>query len=219
MLDFHAGAWDATKTPPRISRGTIRQVPRSTVKRICDGLTATTLLALLLPIACILIVLNPLFNRGPLWFYQKRMGRNCDPFVVVKFRTMTTQSDKSRGAFDALDKHRITALGRFLRKTRIDELPQIINVLRGEMSMIGPRPDAYDHAQVYLQTIPGYRARHAVLPGISGLAQVEVGYVDGREGVMRKVAADIRYIAAPSLRQELWIAWRTFFVIFGRRGH
>ncbi|PUB12119.1 sugar transferase [Yoonia sediminilitoris] len=187
-------------------------------KRCLDYGGAVLLLIILIPVAVVLLVLNRFFNRGPLWFVQDRMGHRCRRFRAIKFRTMTVEQSGHRGAFDGLETDRITALGRILRKMRIDELPQVINVLRGEMSLIGPRPDAYEHAAIYLQTIPGYRERHDVMPGISGLAQTEVGYVDGREGVHRKVAADLRYIADLSLRLELWIVWRTLVIVAMRRG-
>lgn len=112
----------------------------------------------------------------------------------------------------------IARLGSVLRKTRLDELPQVINVIRGEMSLIGPRPDFYEHALVYLQTVPGYRERHAVLPGISGYAQIEVGYVDGLDGLRDKVAADLVYVRNASFRFDLWFTWRTLSVVLGRHG-
>ena len=218
MLDYHAGAWEVSDCPP-IESGNLRERSlRLIVKTCSDRFAALSLFCLLIPIAIVLIVLNPFLNRGSLWFVQRRMGYRCQPFWAIKFRTMTTVKEMERGAFDALEHDRITGLGRFLRKTRIDELPQIINVLRGEMSLIGPRPDAYDHARVYLQAVPGYRARHEVMPGISGLAQTEVGYVDGMEGVRRKVAADLHYVAHATARMDLWIVWRTLVVVLSRRG-
>lgn len=192
--------------------------PRPIAKRCFDYVCATLLLVPLALLASMLMVVNPFLNRGPLWFVQDRMGHRCQRFRAIKFRTMTVADGGHRGAFDGLEKDRITVLGRILRKSRIDELPQIINILRGEMSLIGPRPDAYAHALIYTQSIPGYRARHEAIPGISGLAQTEVGYVDGRAGVHRKVAADLRYIANVSLRLELWIVWRTLVVVMTQRG-
>jgi lipopolysaccharide/colanic/teichoic acid biosynthesis glycosyltransferase len=109
-------------------------------------------------------------------------------------------------------------LGRFLRRSRLDELPQILNVLRGEMSLIGPRPDTFEHACVYLREIPGYAARHQVMPGISGYAQTEVGYVDGLDGIHRKVAADHYYLKHASFALDLWITWRTIGVVLTRQG-
>lgn len=187
-------------------------------KRMFDIVVACFLLVPLTVFALVLIALNPIVNAGPLLFRQDRMGYLCKPFTALKFRSMGAAKGIARGAFDALETDRITPLGRFIRRTRIDELPQIINVLRGEMSLIGPRPDSYDHACVYLREVPGYAARHQVLPGISGLAQTEVGYVDGLDGIQRKVAADAFYIAHATFVFDLWITWRTLCVVLGRRG-
>ncbi len=187
-------------------------------KRLFDRCVALVLLVVLVPVGAVLVVLNPFLNDGPLIFRQDRMGYHCRRFPAFKFRTMRQATGRLRGAFDALEADRITVLGRFLRKSRLDELPQIINVLRGEMSLIGPRPDSYDHACVYLRDIAGYAERHSVRPGISGLAQTEVGYVDGIDGIRRKVAADLHYIAHASFRLDLWIAWRTIGVVLARKG-
>ena len=166
----------------------------------------------------ILMIVNPFFNAGSLFYIQERMGKDCRPFWAWKFRSMTAAGPAARGAFDRLEHHRITRLGRLLRKSRVDELPQLINVLRGEMSMIGPRPDALDHAKVYVLEIPGYSERCKALPGISGYAQTEVGYVDGVEGIHSKVAADLYYLSNASLTFDLWIAWRTVQVVLLHRG-
>ena len=187
-------------------------------KRLFDHGVALLLLGLLVPVGAVLLVLNPFLNAGPLIYRQDRMGYRCRRFAAFKFRTMRRATGTARGAFDALDAERITLLGGFLRRSRLDELPQIINVLRGEMSLIGPRPDAYDHACVYLRDIAGYAERHSVRPGVSGLAQTELGYVDGIEGLRRKVALDLHYIAHASLRLDLWIAWRTILVVLARKG-
>lgn len=187
-------------------------------KRAFDVVVSLILLLPLLLVAATLLVLNPWLNRGPLFFVQDRMGQDCRRFRAWKFRTMTEVGRIERGAFDALDIHRITPLGAVLRKSRIDELPQVFNVLRGEMSLIGPRPDYWDHAVVYLETLPGYRERHSAKPGISGYAQTEVGYVDGIEGMHKKIAADLFYVRHASLRLDSWIAMRTIAVVFGRHG-
>ncbi|MFB9149415.1 sugar transferase [Roseovarius ramblicola] len=177
---------------------------------------------LLLPplaVACAaLLVLNPIFNRGPLFFTQPRMGLGCRAFGAIKFRTMRPVMRVTRRADDPLELDRITPLGRFLRRSRIDELPQIINVLRGEMSLIGPRPDYFHHARRYLRRVPGYRRRHEVRPGISGLAQTDLGYVDCTEGTRLKVALDLRYVEQMSLRLDLYIFRRTLETVVGRKG-
>ena len=187
-------------------------------KRGFDLLGAGVLLLPLALAALVLLGLNPWLNRGRLFFVQERMGQHGRPFRALKFRTMAAAAAIERGAIDPLDRHRITPLGHLLRRARVDELPQVLNVLRGEMSLIGPRPDYLPHAQVYCDTVPGYRERHAVKPGISGYAQTEVGYVDGPEGVRAKVEADLHYVRNAGLRLDLWIAWRTLAVVLGRQG-
>ncbi|SDF37843.1 sugar transferase [Limimaricola pyoseonensis] len=187
-------------------------------KRLFDVAVCLLLLPVLLVAALLLLILNPFFNRGPLFYVQTRMGYGCEPFQAFKFRSMTKAAEIDRGPFDALETNRITRLGRILRKSRVDELPQILNVFAGQMSLIGPRPDFYDHAIVYVGSVRGYRRRHDVLPGISGFAQTEVGYVDGLEGLRRKVAADLLYIRRASMRFDLWLTWQTLRTVVGRRG-
>ena len=218
MLDFQTSLLDADDIDISYSRPAPR-MPRRTALKVAFDLSGSVVLLLpMMMVAGLLLLLNPFFNPGPLWFVQDRMGYRCRRFAAIKFRSMTAPRGPHRGAFDALETERITFLGRIIRKSRIDELPQIINVLRGEMSLIGPRPDALDHAKVYLQTVPGYRRRHDVMPGITGLAQTEVGYVDGLAGLRRKVEVDLRYMANPTLKLEMWIVWRTIVVVLTRRG-
>lgn len=187
-------------------------------KRSMDIAVSVFLLPVLIGCVVVLAVLNPFLNRGPLFFVQQRMGRGCVPFSAFKFRSMRPAAEITRSAEDPLEADRITTLGHIIRKARIDELPQLLNVLRGEMSLIGPRPDYYDHACVYLETIPGYRDRHAVKPGISGLAQTEVGYVAGSRATRRKVKADLIYISRASMRLDMWIFWRTLLTVISRAG-
>ncbi|MEM1387509.1 MAG: sugar transferase [Pseudomonadota bacterium] len=189
------------------------------IKRALDISIAGLLTPLLLVICALLYVLNPWFNPGGLFYVATRMGRDCTAFKVIKFRSMTAaDADTKRGAECPLEHDRITLGGRILRISRVDELPQILNVLRGEMSLIGPRPDDWEHGLYFLQTVPGYRLRHSVRPGISGLAQTEIGYVEGTSGTRAKVAADLDYIAHPSLLRELWLIKQTLSTVVGCRG-
>ena len=187
--------------------GGLRSVRRPDARSLSRGILDLALLVALMPIlalaAAILVIVNPFANPGPLFYRQTRMGEGGRPFEALKFRTMLCAPAITRGAFDGVEVNRITPLGHVLRRTRIDELPQMINVLFGEMSFIGPRPDYYDHAAVYLMTVPGYRRRLSMRPGISGYAQTRVGYVDGAAGVRRKVAADLVYRRHASLRFDL----------------
>ncbi len=187
-------------------------------KRVFDIVISFTLLPVLALAWVILLLLNPFMNKGKLLFIQVRMGKDCKAFAAIKFRSMVKTDRITRGADDPLETHRITRLGSIMRKSRIDELPQLINVLKGEMSLIGPRPDYYHHARHYVQSIPGYRHRHAVLPGISGLAQTEVGYVQGIEATKAKVRADIYYINNAGFALDSWVFWRTLVTVFGHKG-
>ena len=190
------------------------------VKRAIDILIALMALPAIALIAIVLLILNPFWNRGPLIFSQTRMGWRCKPFKAYKFRTMTSVSVMSRGPNDPLETERITRLGMFLRKTRLDEFPQFINVLNGKMSVIGPRPDYWRHATHYSETIAGYRRRHAMKPGITGLAQVDNGYAEGVSATVVKTRHDLKYIEKASLTTDVCILFRTLKVMltgFGAR--
>jgi len=187
-------------------------------KRVFDIVVSLLLLPALGFVSLALLLLNPRLNRGPLLYVQQRMGQDLVAFKAIKFRSMVPAKAITRSVDDPIETHRITGLGRFMRKTRIDELPRIINVLRGEMSLIGPRPDYYEHAREYVSQIPEYRHRHLVRPGISGLAQVTLGYATGLDATRAKATADLAYIRNASVGLELRVFWLTLVTIFMRRG-
>ncbi|MEP1201222.1 sugar transferase [Tateyamaria sp.] len=187
-------------------------------KRSFDIVMVLLLLVPLMMAMIVLAIANPFWNKGSMFFVQTRMGQNCKPFNAMKLRTMSASASIERTANCPLEEDRITPLGKWLRKTRLDELPQILNVMAGDMSMIGPRPDYFEHALHFLKEVPGYRARHAVRPGISGLAQTEIGYAVGNRATRKKVNADLIYIQNRTLRLEAWIVWRTLSVVIGRCG-
>jgi len=187
-------------------------------KRGFDIVIALAALPINVGVGGMILVLNPFWNPGPLFYLQSRMGRDCKPFRAVKFRTMRPAPSINRGPDDPLESDRITPLGRLLRRIRIDELPQFLNVLMGDMSVIGPRPDYWDHALHYLDTIPGYRQRHSVRPGITGLAQVDAGYAEGIGATVEKTRHDLRYIRSRSLEMEFYVLRRTVHVVFTGTG-
>ncbi len=188
-------------------------------KRVFDIVSCIILLPILLLSGLALLVLNPFANRGKLIFVQSRMGQDCKPFLAYKFRTMSDNVEVQRSSDSPLEAERITKLGYHLRKLRIDELPQILNVWRGEMSMIGPRPDYFLYASEYIESVPGYSDRHIIRPGISGLAQTEIGYVQSIAGTKLKVSADLEYIQNLGYMQELRIVWQTIVVVCMRAGN
>ncbi len=182
-------------------------------KRAFDIVMALILLPVMGLIALTLLFINPLLNRGPLFYAQTRMGRGGEAFRIVKFRTMLPAPKNATSAFASSEKDRITKLGSLLRKFRIDELPQIINVLIGKMSFIGPRPEQVPFAQSFNMTIPGYHNRHMVRPGISGLAQVLNGYADCGESTRLKLARDLVFLRDSGWRMEGVFILRTLYVV------
>ena len=189
-------------------------------KKTFDISAALVGIAVLLPLSLLLLLLNPFLNPGPLFYRQERLGYRAEPFTMWKFRTMTAGDDRSRSAEDGVEAHRITRLGRVMRKLRIDELPNFINVLKGEMSVIGPRPDAAHHAREYAKVIPHYAQRFKVRPGITGLAQIEAGYAEGAKATAVKAAYDQIYVETSCGRLDVYIALRTVGVMatgFGAR--
>jgi lipopolysaccharide/colanic/teichoic acid biosynthesis glycosyltransferase len=187
-------------------------------KRGFDVVFSLLFLPCVLVISVFLLVLNPFFNRGPLFYTQKRMGKDCTVFTIYKFRSMRPSTTIRRSANCPVETNRITRLGCWIRQTRIDELPQLLNVLKGDMSLIGPRPDFIDHALTYIETVPGYHARHMAKPGISGLAQVRLGYIEGEAATRHKARIDNFYIANMGFGLDLLIFIQTISVILNRFG-
>lgn len=212
-----------------------------------NWLFALLMLALASPLFCLVALAIKLDSTGPVFFKQERIGRNrrkqdrrapgvalynCrrrtdrregnlhgKPFMVYKFRTMVVDAEKRCGPIWATKNDpRITKVGKFLRKTRLDELPQLINVLRGEMMIVGPRPERPFFVEKLSRQIDGYAGRLAVKPGITGLAQVENGYDSSVDDVKAKVAYDLQYIRSSSIGRDLIIMLKTIGVVLGCRG-
>jgi lipopolysaccharide/colanic/teichoic acid biosynthesis glycosyltransferase len=185
------------------------------IKRTIDIVASIVLLPILILPLLVVALLVRASSPGPILFRQQRMGYRGIPFYVLKFRTMVQQSDTvseeaARESAITLDgDERITKIGRFLRRSRIDELPQIINILRGEMSWIGPRPEAVPLSEWYDRELPFYAYRHIVRPGITGWAQVNQGHVAGLDDVHVKLHYDFYYIKFFSAWLDLLIALRT----------
>jgi lipopolysaccharide/colanic/teichoic acid biosynthesis glycosyltransferase len=182
-------------------------------KRIFDIVVSLLLLPLLFIIGITLLLFNIFFNSGKLFFIQERMGKNCNVFNLIKFRTMTTVEEITRKYDEPIETNRITPLGSMLRKTRIDELPQVLNVLKGDMSLIGPRPDYYIHALEYLNNVEGYRERYIIRPGITGLSQIRLGYAETLEATSKKTSIDNYYINNMGYIIELKIIVNTIIIV------
>lgn len=213
------------------------------VRRGVDILVAVAGLALLAPLMAVVAVAIKLDSAGPVFYTQARVGHNRrrkqsamrwlrnvirldlrrrdehgQVFYMVKFRTMSADAEALTGAVWAQENDpRVTRVGRFLRRTRLDEIPQLWNVLRGEMSLIGPRPERPEFVRRFAVEIPGYVDRHWVKPGITGLSQIRQGYDRDIEDVRRKLANDLEYIYRRSFALDLRICLATLAVMaFGR---
>ena len=190
----------------------------SVAKHVFDKSIALVCMPVLISLTVIVAVLNVFLNPGPVFYTQTRMGKHGKPFVMWKFRSMLPEDGFKRCHTEGVELHRITPFGGFMRKYRIDELPNLFNVLKSEMSIVGPRPDLWDHAVAYCALIPAYRARHLVRPGITGLAQVDMGYAQGVDATAEKALYDHRYIHGYGFRQELRILFKTVRVILTGSG-
>ena len=189
---------------------------RRLVKRTSDFAIASVVLMLTAPIMAVVAIAVRLSSRGPILFRQRRHGLDGKEIVVYKFRTMTVMEDGPKVMQAQRNDPRVTGLGRFLRGTSLDELPQLINVLQGRMSMIGPRPHALVHNEHYRQLIAGYARRHKIKPGLSGWAQVHGCRGETRtvDDMRARVEHDLYYLRNWSLWLDLHIAIKTLLVLF-----
>ncbi|WP_375436930.1 exopolysaccharide biosynthesis polyprenyl glycosylphosphotransferase [uncultured Hymenobacter sp.] len=208
-----------THTPYKSSRKLAVQV--SSTKRAFDylfaAIVAILVLSWLIPIIALLIKLE---SQGPVFFKQLRTGKNGKAFYCLKFRSMRTNADADlKQAFRG--DSRITKLGAFLRKTSLDELPQFINVLKGEMSVVGPRPHMLRHTEDYSKVIDNFMDRHLILPGITGLAQVSGHRGETKEiaAMENRVNADIYYLENWSFWLDLKIVLMTVLQVFRSNNH
>lgn len=182
-------------------------------KRALDGALGIALALLLLAVTPLVAVAVWLDDRGPLTYTQRRIGKNGRPFSIVKFRTMKRNAEGNGAQFAMPKDPRVTHVGHFLRRTRIDELPQVWNVLRGEMSFVGPRPERPEFVTELTGAMPFYPVRHLVKPGLTGWAQINFPYANSLETNLKKLQYDLYYLKHRSLLLDLTILLRTLKVV------
>jgi exopolysaccharide biosynthesis polyprenyl glycosylphosphotransferase len=189
------------------------------IKRIMDIGIAVIGLLFLVVLYPLVALCTKLTSRGPVFYKQERVGLNGKSFIIWKFRTMRTDAEEHTGPVWAKkDDKRVTCFGKILRRTRFDELPQLLNVLKGEMSFIGPRPERPHFVNLLSESIPNYTHRLRVKPGITGWAQIHINYDRNVDDVRRKVEHDIYYIENMSLLIDLMIIVVTFKVVLTGKG-
>ncbi len=217
----HARSEDAAMS--EISREPIAALPslamvtgvaENELKRAFDIFTATLVIIFILPLVLVVALAIKLESPGPVFFIQRRTGLNGLPVRVFKFRSMTVTEDGDAVRHASKGDKRVTRVGAFLRRSSIDELPQLWNVVRGEMSLVGPRPHALAHDQYYGALVPAYIHRFRARPGITGLAQVSGyrGEIHSLEGMVGRVAADNDYIDNWSLWLDVKILLKTIVI-------
>ena len=189
-------------------------------KRISDIVAAVCGLILSLPLALLSALIVKLESPGdPVFYHQERVGLNGAPFTIHKFRTMRIDAEASTGpVWSGANDARVTSVGAFMRKTRLDEIPQLWNVLRGDMSLIGPRPERPSFVEQLTRQIPFYGQRHVVKPGVTGWAQVRYSYGATVEDAIEKMQYDLYYVKHMSLAFDLLIALETIKIVVLRRG-
>jgi len=190
------------------------------IKRLIDIAGALAGLAVLSPFLLAIMIVQKILTPGPVFFIQHRVGFQERPFALIKFRTMVPDAEKHTGpAWAAANDPRITPVGRRLRKLRLDELPQLINILRGDMSFVGPRPIRRHFAERIEEQMPFYSLRFSVKPGLTGWAQINSGYGDSLEGQIEKFQFDLYYIKHASIVLDLMILLKTLQTVVRRTGH
>jgi exopolysaccharide biosynthesis polyprenyl glycosylphosphotransferase len=190
------------------------------IKRLMDIILSFILIIITSPATMITSILIKLESKGPVFYRQERAGMNGKVFKIIKFRTMVADAEKHSGpVWSTKDDPRITRVGNFMRKARLDEIPQAINILRGDMSFVGPRPERPFFVEKLSHEIPLYKRRLKVRPGITGWAQVKHKYDETIDDVKVKLRYDLFYIENMSLRMDFKILFRTIFVVLFGKGH
>jgi sugar transferase (PEP-CTERM system associated) len=170
-----------------------------------------------LPFAIVTAILIKVDSTGPILYKQERVGKNGQPFTLMKFRSMRTDAEKAGPVWASLDDDRTTRVGKVIRKLRIDEIPQFWNIFRGEMDFVGPRPERQHFVSQLAQEIPYYEQRHLIAPGLTGWAQIKYPYGASIEDARQKLQYDLYYIKNQSLVLDAIILFETIkIILFGR---
>ena len=186
--------------------------------RIVDIFLSFFAVSFLLLTIPFLWVANRLFDPGPLFYNQKRVGKNGKGFTMYKFRSMVVNAEKDGAQFTTQNDDRITRVGIFLRKTRLDELPQAVNVLKGDMSFIGPRPERPEFVKILAQKDDEYTQRLLVKPGLTGWAQVKYKYTDNIEDALVKLRYDLYFLRNRNIKMDFEIIARTIWIVISKQG-
>ncbi len=199
-------------TPLLLARNDGLSVEQEVIKRAMDILVSAVMLVITSPIFAVTALTIKLYDKGPVFFYQERCTKDGKVFSICKFRSMIVDAEKGGKSIPATDRDpRITPVGAFIRKVRIDELPQLLNILKGEMSLVGPRPERVEHVKLYSETIPEFAYRMKVKGGLTGYAQV---YGEYNTTAYDKLKLDLMYIQNYSVLMDIEILFKTIKILF-----
>lgn len=198
--------------------GELHRTGYTRAKRLVDLAFAAVGLVVLSVVVPIVAVANRRWNRGPLLYRQLRVGKDGEPFEILKLRTMEPAGPGVDAVWTATTDDRITPFGGLLRRSHLDELPQVVNILRGELSLVGPRPEQLHYVEELSQKIAFFETRHVVRPGLTGWAQVKQGYAASEDDAFDKLQHDFYYLRRQSLTLDARILWRTTRQVLLRKG-
>lgn len=206
------------EAPLIIVSKTVLEPKQIILKRAFDIVVSLFCLVILSPVYLVVAIIIKLTSKGPIFYSQERIGLHGRPFTIYKFRSMYDGAEKSGPALSSKDDSRITKFGKFLRKTRMDELPQFFNVLIGTMSVVGPRPERRFFIEQIIQKDPQYTYLHKIKPGITSWGQVKYGYAENVEQMVRRMKYDILYLENISFLLDMRIIIYTILIVFQGRG-
>jgi sugar transferase (PEP-CTERM system associated) len=201
-----------------LSEGFRKDVLLMVTKRVIDILISSVALVLLSPLLLLFAVAILVESGMPVLFRQQRVGLHGHNFTILKFRSMKNDAEEGKAIWAALDDSRVTRVGRILRPFRLDELPQLVNILRGDMSLVGPRPERPEFVQMLGEQVPYYHERHTVRPGLTGWAQIKYQYGSSVDDAKTKLEYELFYIKHLSIFLDLAIIFRTVQVVLFARG-
>jgi len=186
--------------------------------RVYNVFLAFSFALVFLPIVPFIALVIKLSSKGPILYKQKRVGKKEKSFILYKFRSMKMDAEENGAVWATENDPRLTKVGGFLRRTRLDEIPQLINVFRGEMNFVGPRPERPTFVKKLNKDIPFYRSRHQVAPGVTGWAQVQMGYANSVNGSLKKLQYDLYYVKNRNIFFDILILLKTVHVVLTRQG-
>jgi lipopolysaccharide/colanic/teichoic acid biosynthesis glycosyltransferase len=210
--------WELERVSLMFDIGELHRARYGRLKRLFDLVAAVAGMVALVVVIPFVVIGDLLANRGPLFYRQARVGKNGTTFQIVKFRTMRPGADSLPNEWTTEDDPRITRFGGLLRRTHLDELPQLLNVLRGDLSLVGPRPEQPQYVRELVGKIPFYDLRHRVRPGLTGWAQVKYGYAGSESDALQKLQYEFFYLRHQSLTMDARIVVRTVRSVVGGKG-